>query len=148
MDTSFFTDLDGDGDLEELNCSGYYNPDEHCYTSIGIYSDFNGSYQYEELFAYKFNPYYVKTQDQNHYLYLFCYRESEEFSGQTELVVYNINNGKVTRVGEMNAAPAFIPMDTYVLPLNPNNILLDNFDSLAQDAEAYFVGENGMPKLK
>ncbi len=147
LDQSFFTDLDGDGTLEELNCTGYFNKTDRFYTQFGIYTDLNGHYQYEELFAYDFQPYYVKTEDGNHYIYLFC-EESEGGNRQMMLVVYNVNGGVLTRVGEKNVAPAYIPSDTFVLPLDPNHMLLDNYDSLAQDAEIYMVGSDGMPVKK
>ena len=144
LDHSFFTDLDADGTLEELNCSGVYNETDRFYSRLGIYTDFTGSYHYEDLFAYGFQPYYVKTADGNHYIYMFC-EESESGNRQMMLVVYNVNGGALTRVGDMNIAPAYIPSDHFVLPLNPNHMLLDNYDSQAQDAEYYMVGVDGMP---
>ena len=147
LDQSYFTDLDGNGTLEELNCTGYFNPADRFYNQFGIYTDLNGCYQYEELFAYDFQPYYVKTADGNHYIYLFC-EESEGGNRQMMLVVYNVNGGVVTRVGDMNIAPAYIPSDTFVLPLDPNHMFLDNYDSIAQDAEFYMVGSDGMPVKK
>jgi len=86
LDHSFFTDLDGDGILEELNCSGVYNETDRFYSQFGIYKDSAGSYHYEDLFAYGFNPYYVKTAAGNHYIYLFC-EESESGNRQMMLVV-------------------------------------------------------------
>ena len=145
LDHSFFTDLNGDGGLEEVNCSGYYNSDADSFTKFGIYTDTNGSYHYEDITADGFQPYYVKTGDENHYLYVFC-EDSESL--QMKLVVYNLNEGAVSRVGEMNVSPAYIPSDTYVLPLDPKQMLLDNFDSMAQDAEYYEVGPDGMPVKK
>ena len=147
LDQSYFTDLDGDGNLEELNCTGYYNPADRFYTQFGVYTDLNGYYHYEELFAYDFQPYYVKTADGNHYIYLFC-EESEGGNRQIMLVVYNVNGGVYTRVGDMNVAPTYIPSDMFVLPLDPNNMFLDNYDSMAQDAEVYMVGSDGMPVKK
>ena len=147
LDHSYFTDLDGDGTLEELNCAGVYNKKDRFYTKFGMYTDFDGHYHYEELFAYDFQPYYVKTKDGNHYIYLFC-EESEDGNRQMMLVVYNITGGFYTRVGDRNIAPAYLPSDTFVLPLDPNNLLLDNYDSTAQDAEFYKVGKDGMPVKK
>lgn len=147
LDHSYFTDLDGDGTLEELNCTGFYNEADRFYTKFGIYTDLDGYYHYEELFAYDFQPYYVKTEDGNHYIYLFC-EESEGGNRQMMLVVYNVNGGILTRVGDMNIAPAYIPSDIFVLPLDPNNMFLDNYDSLTQDAEVYMVGSDGMPIKK
>lgn len=150
LDYSFFTDLNGDGTLEELNCTGFFNETDRFYTQFGIYTNLNGSYQYEDLFAYDYQPYYVKTDDGNHYIYLFC-EENEignHVQGQMMLVVYNVNDGVLTRVGDMNIAPAYIPSDIFLLPLDPNNMRLDNYDSLAQDFEIYMVGSDGMPVKK
>ncbi len=150
LDYSFFTDLDSDGTLEELNCAGLFNETDRFYTQFGVYTDVNGSYQYEELFAYDYQPYYVKTEDGNHYIYLFC-EENEignHVQGQMMLVVYNVNGGVLTRVSDMNIGPAYIPSDMFLLPLDPNHMCLDNYDSGAQDFEVYTVGKDGMPTLK
>ncbi len=150
LDYSFFTDLDSDGTLEELNCTGLFNETDRFYTQFGIYTNVNGYYQYEELFAYDYQPYYVKTEDGNHYIYLFC-EENEignHVQGQMMLVVYKVNGGVLTRVGDMNMGPAYIPSDMFALPLDPNHMLLDNYDSGAQDFEVYGVGKDGMPTLK
>ncbi len=148
LDQSFFTDLDGDGTLEELNCTGLFNQTDRFYSQFGLYTDADGHYNYEELFAYDFQPYYVKAEDGNHYIYLFC-EESEGENRQMMLIVFNVNGGVYTRVGEMNVAPAYIPSDMFVLPLDPNNMLLDNHDdSLAGGAEVYMVGSDGMPVKK
>ena len=150
LDYSFFTDLDSDGILEEVNCNGLFNETDRFYTQFGIYTDVNGYYQYEELFAYDYQPYYVKTEDGDHYIYLFC-EESEignHVQGQMMLVVYNVNDGVITGVGDMNIAPAYIPSDMFLLPLDPNHMLLDHYDSGAQDFEVYKVGKDGMPTLK
>lgn len=150
LDYSFFTDLDSDGTLEELNCAGLFNETDRFYTQFGVYTDVTGSYQYEELFAYDYQPYYVKTEDGNHYIYLFC--EENEIGNQVQaqmmLVVYNVNGGVLTRVGDMNIGPAYIPSDMFLLPLDPNHMCLDNYDSGAQDFEVYTVGKDGMPTLK
>lgn len=150
LDYSFFTDLDSNGTLEELNCAGLFNETDRFYTQFGVYTDVSGSYQYEELFAYDYQPYYVKTEDGNHYIYLFC-EENEignHVQGQMMLVVYNVNGGVLTRVGDMNIGPAYIPSDMFLLPLDPNHMRLDNYDSGAQDFEVYTVGKDGMPTLK
>ena len=147
LDSSFFTDLDEDGTLEELNVTGLYDEEGRFYSELGIYTDTDGYYHYEELFAYGFNPYYVKTAEGKHYLYLFC-EENDAENRQMMLVVYDVSNGQLVRAGEMNAAPAYIPSDIFILPLNPNYLRLDNFDSMEQDFGVYMVGENGMPVRK
>ena len=149
LDSSFFTDLDGEGDLEELNVTGWYNTDAGSYTKFGVYSDADGGYRYEDCFADGFLPYYVKTTDGNHYLYLFC--EQGESSGPVPmmlLIVFDVCGGKLTRVGEMNAAPGFIPPNIYRVPTDPEQFFLDDFDAMAQDMMVYAVGPMGLPELK
>ena len=149
MDSSYFTDLDGDGDLEELNVTGYFDSDVGMYTKFGVYADADGSYHYEDCFADGFIPYYVKTADGKHYLYLFC--EQDEGSGSIPmmlLVVFDVSGGRLTRVGEMNAAPGYIPDGIYRIPADPEDFYLDDFDSMAQDMMAYAVGPTGLPELK
>ena len=147
LDSSFFTDLDGDGTLEELNVTGVYNEEGRFYSQFGIYTDTDGHYHYEDFYAYGYNPYYVKTADGKHYLYLFC-EENDADNRQMMLVVFDVSDGQFVRAGEINVAPAYIPSDNFILPLNPDNLLLDNFDSLEQDFGIYMVGENGMPIRK
>ena len=147
LDLSFFPDLDGDGTLEELNVSGVYNADGRFYSQFGIYTDTDGYYHYEDFYAYGYNPYYVKTADDKHYLYMFC-EENDADNRQMILVVFDVSDGQFVRVGEMNAAPAYIPSDNFILPLNPDNLLLDNFDSMEQDFGTYMVGKDGMPVRK
>lgn len=149
LDSSFFTDLDGDGDLEELNITGYFDSDVGMYTKFGVYADADGSYHYEECFADGFIPYYVKTADGKHYLYLFC--EQDESSGPIPtmlLIVFDVCGGRLTRVGEMNAAPGYIPTGIYRIPTDPEDFYLDDFDSMVQDMMAYAVGPMGLPELK
>lgn len=149
LDSSFFTDLDGDGDLEELNVTGYFDSDVGMYTKFGVYADADGSFHYEDCFADGFISYYVKTADGNHYLYLFC--EQDEDSGPIPmmlLVVFDVSGGRLTRVGEMNAAPGYIPTSIYRIPTDPEDFYLDDFDSIAQDMMAYAVGPMGLPELK
>lgn len=147
LDSSFFTDLDGDGALEELNVTGVYNEEGRFYSQFGIYTDTDGHYHYEDFYAYGYNPYYVKTTDSKHYIYLFC-EENDADNRQMMLVVFDVSDGQFVRVGEMNAAPAYIPSDNFILPLDPECLRLDNFDSMEQDFGIYMVGEDGMPVKK
>jgi len=59
-----------------------------------------------------------------------------------------VSDGQLVRVGEMNVAPAYIPSDNFILPLDPEYLRLDNFDSMEQDFGVYMVGEDGMPVKK
>ena len=149
LDSSYFTDLDGDGDLEELNITGYFDSGAGMYTKFGIYAEADGSYHYEDSFAVGFTPYYVKTTDGGHYLYLFC--QEDETSGpipMMRLVVFSLSNGRLTRAGEMQAAPGYIPDGVYRVPTDPRTFYLDDFEAMAQDMMAYSVGASGMPEPK
>lgn len=146
MDSSFFTDLNGDGDLEELNVTGWYNTDVGSYDKFGIYTDTNGAYRYEECYADSFRPYYVKTAEGNHYLYLFCGQYEGAFPMFT-LRAFDVSGGVLTDLGEKNVGPGYIPVDTYVVPADPEHLYLDDFDSMAQNMMIFAVGPDGMPQL-
>ena len=147
LDHSFFADLDGDKDLEELNCSGYFDPDMGMYSSFGIYTDTDGHYNYEELCADGFDPYYVKTADGKHYIYLFC-KENEGAFGLGHLVVYDVTGSKLNRIGERNAAPFYLSEEegySFILPTDPAALWLDDPD-YGNDGTVFAVGKDGMPK--
>ena len=146
LDSPYFTDLDGNGDLEQLIVSGYFDSGANSYSKFGIFTDAEGSYKYFDCFADKFSPYYVKTAEGN-FLYIFC-EQSEGFEAGALLKVFDISGGKVVEVGEKNAAPGFVPSGIFRVPTDPNCFYLDDFDSMAQDMMAYYVGANGMPVLK
>jgi len=147
MDNSFFTDLNEDGDLEELNITGFFNTDVGLYTEFGIYTDTDGCFQYEECFADGFIPYYVKTADGSELLYLFC-EENEGMGQMFTLKVYDIKDGKVTGMGDMHAGPGYIPTGIFRVPTDPDQFYLDDFDSMAQDMMPYAVGANKLPELR
>ncbi len=149
MDSSYFTDLDGDGATEALNVTGWYDTDAGAYTKVGIYSHAGGAYQYEDCFAAGFIPYYVKTAEGKHYLYLFC-RETESTGAiaEMQLTVFDVSGGNVVRVGEMHAAPGCVPTGIYIVPTDPEHFYLDDFDSMAQDMMPFAVGAAGLPERK
>jgi len=147
LDHSFFTDLDGDKDLEELNCSGYFDPDMGMYSSFGIYTDKDGHYNYEELFADGLDPYYVKTEGGKHYIYLFC-RELESKIGQGTLVIYDVTHSSVNRIGEKRAMPFYIWTEegySFILPTDPTELWLDDSER-GNDGIVFKVDANGMPE--
>lgn len=147
LDNSFFTDLDGDGDPEELNITGWYDTVMDMYAQYGIYTDTDGYYHYEEYYADGYHPYYVKTAGGNHYLYLFCEQNEGPFP-QMSLVVYDVSGGALIRVGEGHMGPGYIPTDIIRVPTDPESLWLDDYDGMAQDAMEYAVGPQGMPELK
>ena len=140
---SFFTDLDGEAGLEELNVTGFMDDGGRFYTSFGIYTDINAHYLYEEIFAFDFHPYYIRTADDRHYLYLF-FDQTEEGSREMQLLIYDISGQNFTKVGEMNACPGFMFPDSFIQPTDPTAFRLDDRDTPEQE-EVYAVGENGLP---
>lgn len=147
LDHSFYTNLDEDPELEELQVAGWYDSVVDMYTQYGIYTDANGSFQYEEYHTDGFHPYYVKTADGNHYLYLFCEQNEGPFP-QMNLVVYNITDGNVVRVGDCNMGPGYVPENTIRVPADPESLWLDDYSGMEQDAMEYVVGPDGMPEKK
>ena len=140
---SFFTNLDDEADLEELNITGFMDDGGRFYTAFGIYTDIDAHYVYEELFAFDIHPYYVKTADNRHYLYLFL-DQTEEGSREMQLLIYDVSGQNFTKVGEMNACPGFMFPDSFIQPTDPTAFRLDDRDSPEQE-EVYTVGENGLP---
>ena len=118
------------------------------YSQVGIYASADGHYNYEECSGAGFLPYYIKTADGMHYLYLFIRHYEGGPVPMHALRVYDVSGGTVRRVGEMNAGPGYVPTDIYLVPTDPENLYLDDFDSMAQDMMAYAVGSSGMPELK
>ena len=145
MNHSFFTDLNGDGDLEELNVTGFFDSDVGFYTKFGIYTDTDGYYHYEECFADGFIPYYVKTAEGGHYLYLFCRENEGADMPMATLRVIDVSNGKLAETGTMHAGPGYIPMNIFRVPTDPERFYLDDYDGMAQDMMPYSVGANGIP---
>lgn len=145
MDSSYFTDLDGDGDLEEVNITGWHDTEAEAYTQFGIYADADGSYQYEECSADAFVPYYVKTADGGHYLYLFC-REGEGEIPLFTLQVFDISGGSVHGIGAVCAGPGYIPTNGFRVLTDPKQFYLDDFEAMAQDMTVFAVGASGMPE--
>ena len=162
LNSSFFADLNDDGDWEEFIVSGTYDEYGGCYYDFGVYTKIDGSYYYEEYYAYDYHPYYVKTKANGHFLYLFC-EEAEEFNKCMSLIVLNLADGEITKVGEMQAGPYYQQKgskleDVFAVPTDPEKLYLDDFEDptrfytfdhgVYQSMEGpieFTVGTDGMP---
>jgi hypothetical protein len=148
----FYTDLDGDGNVEELNVTPFWHENGLFYESFGIYTDTDAQYYYAEFSADTahrtggYHPYYIKTADGRHYLYIFA-EGSELASNDMELRVIDITGGGFKEVGDMHVAPGYIPVDCTWALTDPENMMLENFET-QQETAAYCVGSDGMPALK
>lgn len=162
LNSSFFADLNDDGDWEEFIVSGTYDEYSGCYFDFGVYTKIDGSCYDEEYYAYDYHPYYVKTKDNGHFLYLFC-EEAEEFNRCMSLVVLDLADGKVTKAGEMQAGPYYRQKgskleDVFAVPTNPEKLYLDDFEDPTrfytfdhgvyqhvEDPIEFMVGADGIP---
>ena len=148
----FYADLDGDGNLDELNVTPVLDESGLFYESFDIYSDTDAQYYHAEFSADTvhrtggYHPYYVKTEEGRHYLYVFA-EGSELASNDMELRVIDITGGGFKEVGDMHVAPGYIPVDCTWALTDPENMMLENFET-QQETAAYCVGSDGMPTLK
>ena len=62
--------------------------------------------------------------------------------------MYEVSDGELTFVGEKNAGPGYIPADSYLVPTDPEQLYLDDFDSMAQNLMIFAVGADGLPQLQ
>lgn len=152
MKNPFYTDLDGDGALEELNVTPVLHESGLLYESFDIYSDTDAQYYHAEFSADTahrtggYHPYYIKTADGRHYLYVFA-EGSELASNDMELRVIDITGGGFREVGDVHIAPGYVPVDCSYALTDPDNMMLENFET-QQETAAYCVGSDGMPALK
>jgi len=148
----FYTDLGGDGTLEELNVTPVLHESGLLCESFDIYTDMDAQYYHAEFSADTlhrtggYHPYYIKTADGRHYLYVFA-EGSELAAGDMELRVIDITDGGFTEVGDMHIALGSIPVDCSYALTDPENMMLENFET-QQETAAYCVGNDGMPALK
>lgn len=141
MKSVFYTDLDGDGSCEELTIYDRCD-EEDDYAMVDIYTA-DASYS-ENIWAYACEPYYIKTADGRHYLYLFT-----ELETQMYLYVYEITNTTISKVGEANLTPFYNDGISAVLT-DPDSMHFDIFSEEAgggiSEGNAFFsVGFDGMP---
>ena len=130
LNSPFFTELDGDGKSEELFVTGNYDQEGRFYSDFEIHSN-KDAYYHEEYYAYGFRPYYVKTADDQNYLYLFA-DGIEGFHRKMTLVIINLDDGIFTKAGECYMGPYYRQdpdtlADIFYVPTDPNRLYLDDF---------------------
>lgn len=130
LNSPFFTELDGDEKCEELFVTGNYDQEGRFYSDFEIHSD-TDAYYHEEYYAYGFRPYYVKTADDQNYLYLFA-DGIESFHRKMTLVIINLDDGIFTKAGECYMGPYYRQeldtlADVFYVPTDPNRLYLDDF---------------------
>jgi len=152
LEHPFYADIDSDGVTEEISAVPVTDESGLFYKAIDIYTDTEAQYYHAELSAEMTNridcyqPYYVKTSDGRHYLYVFA-KTSELVSEGMKLHVIDINGGSFKEVGDMHIAPGYVPVDLSSALTDPYNMMLENFE-LMEEVEGYRVGDNGMPVSK
>ncbi|MBE6658169.1 MAG: hypothetical protein E7604_06975 [Ruminococcaceae bacterium] len=152
LNHAFYADFDGDGTLEELNVTSVLDESGLYYEAFDIYTDTDVQYYHAEFSADTlhhtggYHPYYIKTADGRHYLYVFA-DGSELASNDMTLRVIDITGGGFREVGDMHIAPGYVPVDCSWALTDPDNMMLENFET-QQETAAYRVGSDGMPVLK
>ena len=148
----YYTDLDGDGTLEELNLAPVLDESGLFYAGFQIYTDTDAQFDYEAFQADithrtgGYHPYAIKTAEGRHYLYIFA-EGSELASNDMTLRVIDITGSGFRKVGDMHIGPGYIPVDCAWGLTDPENMMLENFET-QQETAAYCVGSDGMPVRK
>ncbi len=138
----FCTDLNGDGNSDEISIIDNYDEENDYYATLYIYVP--EVYYAESFWAYACEPYYVKTDDGKNYLYVFA-----ELETQMYLHVYEITDKTVTKIGEANVSPFYNDGISAVLT-DPNSMHFDIFSDEAGSATSegndfFAIGVDGMP---
>ena len=142
MKSAFCTDLDGDGKCEELSICDSYDEENDYYATVDI---FIGEASYtEDMWAYSFEPYYVKTAEGRHLLYLFT-----ELETQMYLYVYDIAGGAISKVGEADLSPYYSDGVSALLT-DPDRMHFDIFSDeagggVSEGNDIFSAGVDGMP---
>lgn len=142
MKSNFYTDLDGDGNGDEISVVDSYDEENDYYATLYIYVP--EVYYAESFWAYGCEPYYVKTADSKNYLYVFT-----ELETQMYLYVYEITDTTVTKVGEVNVSPFYNNGISAILT-DPNSMYFDIFSDeaggrISEGNNIFLVGVDGMP---
>ncbi len=142
MKSTFITDLDNDGNGDELTLSDSYDEEFDWKVTLDI-STAEVSYV-EDIWAYGCEPYYVKTADGNNYLYVFI-----ELETQLNLYVYEITNETISKVGESPVSPYYNDGLSAVLT-KPDSMHFDIFgdEAVPVGDDFFYVGSDGMPVMK
>ena len=97
-----------------MSVSGFYNEELKAYDSFGIYTDKDGMYYYEERLAEGLEPYLVKTEEGEVFIYvMFCSRSSAEPAppANPKMGIYRIESGRIVNEGVMSAEKYFYSKD-------------------------------------
>ena len=142
INSTFCTDLDGDGRNDELTVVDSYDEENNYYATLYIYVA--DVYYAESFWAYACEPYYVKAADGKNYLYLFT-----ELETQMYLHVYEMTNSRISKVGEANLSP-FYNDGISAVPTDPNSMHFDIFSDeagggISEGNDFFSVGFDGIP---
>lgn len=140
--STFLTDLDGDGNGDEISVVDSYDEENDYYATLYIYVP--EVYYAESFWAYACEPYYVKTADGKNYLYVFA-----ELETQMYLYVYEITNTTISKVGEVNVSP-FYNDGISAVPTDTDSMHFDIFSDeagggISEGNDFFSVGFDGMP---
>ena len=120
-----------------------------CDKASGLYEGFTiqtSSSDYEvSCQACNIHSYYVKAADGNSYLYVFA-DDSKEEDRQMKLLIFNLKNGKIEKISELNMGLLYRGDNVFALPTNPDKLLLCDYEGRYPSLE-FRVGNGGLPEM-
>ena len=131
------------GKADEFIITGDYDKASDSYEGFSIQTN---SSDYDVVCqAYNIHSYYVKTADGSSYLYVFT-DESKEEDRQMKLFVFDLKNGKIEKLDELNMGLLYRGDNIFALPTNPEKLLLCDYEGRYPSLE-FKVGNDGLPEM-
>lgn len=143
--SSFYTDLDNDGDCEELIAVTLADDGLGFCSAMGIYTA--NSYYEQSFLGYRVIPYYLKTAESENFVYLSC---CSSFLGN--VWVYSVNEGEVNPVGYLDASLHMVEYGesrhSFSLLTDPAKMYLDDYNDPSRiygpDSYGQFHSQSGI----
>ncbi len=132
--STFFTDLDGDGDCEELIAVVLGDDGLGFCSNMGLYTA--DSYYEQDFLGYRVIPYYVRTAEGENLIYLSC---CSSFLG--DFWAYTVNDGIIHPIGRLDASLHMVEYGenrhSFSLLTDPTMMYLDDYND-----PTHFYGPN------
>lgn len=145
MKSTFYTDLDSDGNSEELTITDSYEGDYGIDRTLSLRISTTETDYTEKLPANGCEAYYVKTADNRNYLYILV-----ELEAQSELYTFQITDTAINKVGKQPVSPYYSDETVSVLT-DPDNMHFDIFGNADVEPvgdDFFYAGADGMPVIK
>ena len=117
--STFFIDITGDKETEEIVVSSFFDDDTKPYHTISLNSV---SSDFKTAWFSLVDPYYVRTSDGKSYICIYNLTKEEDGMDST-LVVYGLENGEVKLIGVSETGLNYKGNNLFALPTNPDSII-------------------------